>query len=167
MLEFLIFSVFPAAMVLAACCDFFSMTISNKLTAGFAAAFVVVAIWCGFDLNTILMHLSAGLAMLALGFILFACGWIGGGDAKFVAATAVWLGWTPLFEYALLASVLGGLLTFALVSFRGCPLPELLESETWALRLHGAKQGIPYGIALSGSGLLLYPGLPLVPLLLN
>ena len=161
------FSVFPAAMVLAACCDFFSMTISNKLTAGFAAAFIVVAIWCGIDLNTILMHLSAGVVMLALGFVLFACGWIGGGDAKFFAATAMWLGWTPLFEYALVASLWGGLLTFGLVFVRGWPLPERLEAESWAVRLHGSKQGIPYGIALAAAGLVVYPGLPLVPLLLS
>jgi len=57
-IEFLIFSVFPAAMVLAACCDFFSMTISNKLTTGFAIAFFVVAVWCGFDLHALLMHVS-------------------------------------------------------------------------------------------------------------
>jgi len=105
--------------------------------------------------------------MLALGFVLFACGWIGGGDAKLVAATALWLGWSPLFEYALLASVLGGFLTLGLVIVRGWPLPLLLETESWAVRLHAAKTGIPYGIALSASGLLLYPELPLVQLLLN
>lgn len=165
--EFVLFSVFPAAMVLAACCDFFSMTISNRLTIGFAAAFVLVAVWCGLDLETTLMHLSAGLAMLVVGFVLFAFGWIGGGDAKFFAATAIWLGWTPLLQYALVASLIGGGLTMALLFVRRMPLPEMLQTESWAVRLHDARQGVPYGIALSISGLLLYPGLSWIPLLIH
>jgi len=167
MFEFLIFSVFPAAMVLAGFSDLFSMKISNRLTLGFGAAFIVVAIWCGFDVQTILIHLSAGLAMLFVGFTLFALGWIGGGDAKFFAATAIWLGWTPLLEYAVWASMMGGALTLALLFLRGMPLPAALHKETWALRLHDAKQGVPYGVAMSVAGLILYPGLPLVPLLLQ
>ena len=165
--EFVLFSLFPAAMVLAACCDFFSMTISNRLTVWFAAIFVLVALWCGFDLETILLHLSAGLAMLVVGFVLFACGWIGGGDAKFFAATAMWLGWTPLLEYALVASLLGGGLTLVVLYVRRWPLPIMLQTESWAVRLHDHKQGIPYGIALSISGLLIYPGLSWVPLLIH
>ena len=161
------FSVFPAAMVLAACCDLFSMTISNRLTAGLAVAFFPIALWCGFDAQTLMMHVSAGAAMLAIGFTLFACGWIGGGDAKLFAATALWLGWTPLFEYALWASLMGGVLTIVILFARGIPLPPRLQSETWAVRLHGARQGVPYGIALAAAGLMIYPGLPLVPMLLR
>ena len=56
--------------------------------------------------------------MLVLTFALFAFGWIGGGDAKLAAATAVWIGWHGLSDYGLLASLLGAALTLAILYFR-------------------------------------------------
>ena len=47
----------------------------------------------GMDLQTFGMHWAAGGIVLAGAFLLFAVGWIGGGDAKFAAAAALWLGW--------------------------------------------------------------------------
>ena len=92
-----------------------------------------------------------------LTFALFAFNWIGGGDAKLAAATAVWLGWTHLFEYGLEASVLGAALTLGILMVRKRELPPLLASRAWAIRLHEAGNGVPYGIALAIAGLVLYP----------
>lgn len=167
MLELIVFSLFPLAMVLAAVSDLCSMTISNRLTVGFACAFLVVALYGGIDMQQIALHLSAGVAMLVLGFALFAFGWIGGGDAKFFAATALWLGWSSLFEYTLYAALFGGVLTFVIVLARTVPMPQVLIRQEWVARLHSAKQGIPYGIALAVAGLMIYPATPLVPLILG
>ncbi|MDE3165971.1 MAG: prepilin peptidase, partial [Acidobacteriota bacterium] len=60
---------------------------------------------CGFSLEEITWHFASGGLMLALGFGLFALGWIGGGDAKLAAATAIWLGFDELGHYALAASL--------------------------------------------------------------
>ena len=161
------FSLFPLVMIVAAVSDLLSMTISNRLTAGFALGFLAVAVYCGIGAEQIALHLSAGFAMLTLGFGCFAFGWIGGGDAKFLAATAVWLGWSPLFEYALYASLFGGALTLAIVMARKVPMPKFLQRQAWAARLHNASQGIPYGVAMAASGLVIYPATPIVPLILN
>ncbi len=161
------FSLFPVVMIVAAVSDLFSMTISNRLTVGLALAFFAVALYCGIGLEQIALHVSAGIAMLTLGFALFSFGWIGGGDAKLFAATAVWLGWSPLFEYALYASLFGGALTMAIIIARKMPMPAFLERQSWAARLHNAKQGIPYGVALAAAGLMIYPATPLVPLILK
>lgn len=160
MFDLILLSIFPAAMVLAATSDLFSMTISNRISVGFAAAFLVVAIWSGMAPSSILMHVSAGFGMLVLGFGLFALGWIGGGDAKLFAATAIWLGWSHLFEYALWASLAGGALTIALLSLRAVPLPERFAETVWLKRLHQAGHGVPYGIALAIAGLAVYPSTP-------
>ena len=40
----------------------------------------------------ILYHVAAGLAVLAFGVLLFIPGWFGGGDAKLMAAIALWIG---------------------------------------------------------------------------
>ena len=79
----------------------------------------------------------------------FARGWIGGGDAKLAAATALWLGFDQLLNYLIFASLFGGVLTLAILRFRLMPLPALLANQEWAKRLHRMDTGIPYGIALA------------------
>src|SRR5208282_2811624 len=46
--------------------------------------------------------------------------WIGGGDAKLAAATVLWLGFAHLADYLVYASLFGGALTVALISFAPC-----------------------------------------------
>ena len=57
------------------------------------------------------MHALCGAVILVFTFALFTFGWIGGGDAKLAAATALWLGWTPLADYGLVSALAGGALT--------------------------------------------------------
>ena len=68
--------------------------------------------------------------MLAVAFVFFARGWIGGGDAKLAAATALWLGFDHLLPYLLYASIFGGVLTLAMIRFRLMPLPAALAGRT-------------------------------------
>ena len=145
--------IFQAAMILAAFCDLFTMTIPNRLTAGLAVLFVVVAVFSGMGWTAIGLHVAVGFGALVLGFALFSAGWIGGGDAKFFAATALWVGPHLILEYVVWASLAGGLLTVALVFVRQMPLPSGLAGKEWLARLHRANTGIPYGIALALAGL--------------
>ncbi len=92
-----------------------------------------------------------------IAFVFFARGWIGGGDAKLAAATALWLGFDHLFAYLVYASLFGGLLTLVLLQVRTMPLPSLLAGQEWAERLHRQDSGIPYGIALAAAALVIYP----------
>ncbi len=78
----LLFAVFPLAMVYAAISDLMTMTISNRLTLILAAAFVVLSPVTGMDFSTFGLHWAAGGSVLAVAFLCFAFGWIGGGDAK-------------------------------------------------------------------------------------
>jgi prepilin peptidase CpaA len=87
----------------------------------------------------------------------FAQGWIGGGDAKLAAATALWFGFDHLFDYLLYASLFGGALTIMLIQFRMLPMPRLLVGQEWAQRLHQRDAGVPYGIALAAAALCIYP----------
>lgn len=155
--EFAILLVFPAAMVIAAMTDLFTMTIPNRVSLGLIAAFFVMAPIAGLDLATIAEHVGVGLAMLAISFVLFARGYIGGGDAKLFAATALWVGYDSLLTYVIVSSVLGGMLTLALLFLRMMPLPAGVAKLGWVARLHDAARGVPYGIALAAAGLLVYP----------
>jgi prepilin peptidase CpaA len=148
---------FPALMSFAASSDLFTMTISNRISLLLLAGFVALALWCGFSAETIAWHLGCGLTVLAVTFTLFAFGWIGGGDAKLAAATAVWLGFAQVIEYSTLASALGGALTLGIIWMRGIAVPPQLAAMDWFARLHNKNNGVPYGIALAAAGLLIYP----------
>lgn len=148
--------VFPATVIYAGASDLVSMTISNRLTLGLAAGFVLLAAWSGMPLALVANHLLAGFAALAVGILLFARGWIGGGDAKLCAATALWLGWDLLLEYALMASVFGGILTLAILAFRRTPITGFVLRNDWLARLHHYRTGIPYGVSLAAAALAVY-----------
>lgn len=148
---------FPALMAFAASSDLFTMTISNRVSLALVAGFALMAFIVGMNGQTALSHVGAGAAVLAVTFVFFARGWIGGGDAKLAAATALWLGFDQLMNYLLYASLFGGLLTFLVLRFRFMPLPAALAGQDWAQRLHRMDAGVPYGIALAASALLVYP----------
>ena len=158
MLELAVLVYFPALMAYAAASDLMTMTISNRVSILLVAGFLILAYASGMPLSVVFYdHVACGLAVLVLTFILFAFGWIGGGDAKLAAATAVWLGWANLLEYGLEASILGALLTVAILYLRKYRLPPQLIGRQWIARLHQAGNGVPYGIALAVAGLAIYP----------
>jgi prepilin peptidase CpaA len=148
---------FPALMAFAAASDLVTMTISNRISLLLGAGFVVLALLSGMSLHEMLSHAGAGLAVLAVAFLCFAMGWIGGGDAKVAAAAALWFGFGNLLEYLVYVSLFGGALTLLLLQFRQWPLPAALHGQSWLMRLHSKESGIPYGIALALGALLIYP----------
>ena len=148
---------FPALMAFAASSDLFTMTISNRVSLALIAGFALMAVVTGMPSHTVLSHIGAGATVLVATFIFFSRGWIGGGDAKLAAATALWLGFDQLMNYLLYASMLGGVLTIAIIQFRHMPLPAAFAGQEWVQRLHRMDAGVPYGIALAASALLVYP----------
>lgn len=150
-------TLFPATMAFAAASDLLTMTIANRISLVLVAGFAVVAVLGGLNGTLVLLHLAAGAAVLGLAFLCFARRWIGGGDAKLAAATALWLGFGHLFDYLIFASMLGGALTLLILLFRTMPLPAVLAGAEWAERLHRPDAGIPYGIALAVAALIVYP----------
>jgi prepilin peptidase CpaA len=150
-------TLFPGMMAFAASSDLFTMTIANRVSLILAAGFFLLAVMTGMSGTDMLWHAGAGAAMLVVTFVLFTCGWIGGGDAKLAAVTMLWLGFAHLFDYLIYASLFGGALTLLLIQFRALPLPRALVGREWVERLHRSGGGVPYGIALAAAALLVYP----------
>lgn len=156
-LQIVLLGLFPAVMAFAAASDLLTMTISNRVSIALALGFFLAAFLIGMPYAEMGEHMLAALLVLAIAFACFAFGWIGGGDAKLAAATALWFGFSHLMDYLLLAAMIGGVLTLVLLALRQWPLPSLLARQPWIARLHDMKTGIPYGIALAIAGLLVYP----------
>ena len=152
-----LFFVFPSAMVYSAIADLVTMTLSNKIVVFLVAGFLLLAPLTGMDWTALALHGAAGGMVLAAGFLLFALGWIGGGDAKLAAAIALWVGPDHILAFIAMASVLGGVMTLAILTFRRAVLPESVLRHAWVQRLHHDDAGIPYGVALAAGALAVYP----------
>lgn len=163
MLEALILVVFPFCMVFAALSDMLSMTIANRISLLLVVVFAVVAPLTGMSWIAYGWHFAAGVLVLAVTFGLFALGVMGGGDAKLLSATAVWMGFgLPLLNYVTISTLLGGVLTVAILAYRRSPLAVYTGHNMFLRHFANAKGGVPYGIALGIGGLITYPGSPLM-----
>ena len=160
--QYFLLTIIPALFILAAVWDVMSYTIPNFLILTLLALFVVFAGTAvifsgGMGLSDAGFHLLSGLIGLFVGMALFAFGLIGGGDAKLFAVATLWLGLNSIFEYTLLVTLFGGVLTLVLLSLRRFPVPLLLTKYEWVTRLFDRKAGIPYGVALAAGALIMLP----------
>jgi prepilin peptidase CpaA len=155
-LEHSLVFVFPFAMAFAAATDLFTMTIPNRLTLGLGVAFFLLAPIAGLAWQDILSHMGAGAAMLLAGILLFSLGWLGGGDAKLLAAASLWLGFDQLAMFLTYTAAFGGALALAILAYRGTPV-SVFPLPGWAARLHTKGEGMPYGVAIAAAALFVYP----------
>ncbi len=140
-------------LAVAAVGDARRLTIPNRLCVAVALlalpywAASGAAFWPGFA-----WQVAFALAVFAGLAALFACGLMGGGDVKLLAALALWLPARPYVEMMMWIAVAGGLLTLA-----------LLVRHRAARR--AGRPEIPYGIAIA-AGAAIALGEPLVKQLL-
>lgn len=150
--------ILPLSLAMIAICDLLWLTIPNRIAAILLASFLGLAPFAGLAWPTIGLHFLTGFAVLVAGFGLFAAKLLGGGDAKALAACAVWLGPTSSLA-AFLAGVaaIGGLLSLAAIVVRTpSPLAAVLRAVLPA-HLGDPDAGIPYGVAIGIAGLLACP----------
>ncbi len=148
-------TVVGAIIIVAAVYDAATLTIPNWLSAVLIGLFPVVAIATGLSLSEVGVHAAIGFSALLIGMGLFAFNWIGGGDAKFFAAVALYMGLSSAGVYLVTVVVAGGVLAFVLLGARwvakfGVPME-------WFLRFTRGGSVIPYGIAIAFGGLAVLP----------
>lgn len=134
--------VFAFTMVQAGLSDLTTMKIRNGLVLLFLLAYVVLAPLAGLTAHEIGWSVATAAGVLAVAFIFFALGWIGGGDAKLAAVTALWLGADHTAIYLIYTALLGGALTVGLLLFRMPTLPAWLHDKPWVAQLHSQRSGI-------------------------
>lgn len=162
MLEAIILVVFPFCMVFSAISDTLSMKIANTVPLVLAGAFLVAAPLSGMPLIDIGWHGLAGFLVLAVTFVLFAVGGMGGGDAKLLAATALWMGFgMPVLVYLVMTALFGGLLTIGILVFRASPWHYAADRNIFLKNFGRDTKGVPYGIALGAAGLVAFGDSPL------
>ncbi|MCZ7596436.1 MAG: prepilin peptidase [Hyphomicrobium sp.] len=148
--------VFPFVMLYAATMDVLTMRISNSVSIGLAAAFFVVALIAGLPAQQMLLHAAVGAVVLLANMLLFQLRLVGGGDAKLLAAAALWIGYEQLIPFVVYVTIFGGVLALLLLAYRRAPAGALPLPE-WASRLHNREEGMPYGVAIAAGALVVYP----------
>jgi prepilin peptidase CpaA len=164
-IQALVLLIFPVLVIWAALKDVTSFTIPNWLNGALAAAFFLAAPLAGASLGVVGVNLAVGLAGLVIGMIMFALGWIGGGDAKLLAAASLWLGWPALTAFLLATTLAGGALALLLLGLRS----QLARAHTpvmggWIDRLATPGEPAPYGVAIACGALCAFPACTLAQL---
>lgn len=148
---------FATAMIWAAVSDLTTMTIPNRIVVVLLVGFLIFA---PFTELVTFNGAAAGAIAFFLGFVLFYCGWIGGGDAKLIAASALWIGIDQLGNFLIATSLFGAVLTLVILAFRAMTLPCSIAGLRWIARLHQPSGGIPYGVAIAAAGCAVLIGAP-------
>lgn len=157
---------FPALVLFAAVKDATSFTIPNWISLALVAIFPVAGLAAGLPLATLGLHAAVAAGALVAGMAMFALRWVGGGDAKLIAASVLWLGLPALPSFLLGAAVTGGVLAIALILLRSPQLRAVvLSGPRWVNRLTEPGEGIPYGVAIAAGALLAFPLSPFAPAL--
>ena len=105
-------AIFAFAMVYAGLTDLTTMRIRNNLCLWLFASYAALAPFVGFTVEQIAWSaaFAAGLSRSRASF-LFAFGWMGGGDGKLLAVTALWLGVDHAPAFLIYTGLFGGALT--------------------------------------------------------
>ena len=156
--QVLLSAVFPALTIVAALKDATSFTIPNWISLALVAAFPPVALLCGVSLADGGVAVAVGIAALIAGMAMFALGWIGGGDAKLLAASALWIGWPAVLPFVLTTALCGGALAVGLLALRSIWLrPLATQGPAWVTRLATPGAAAPYGVAICAGALATFP----------
>ena len=99
---------FAVLLAAAAWGDIRNYRIPNFLVTAFLVLFVLAYALGLIPRHEIVGHLGVGLVALLLGMALFRWNWIGGGDAKFIAALALWAGWPEAIRLVVAMALAGG-----------------------------------------------------------
>jgi len=158
MTDLLIMTLFPMLVVAAAIGDLLTMRIPNWLNGATALSVVPMAALAGMPFDVVQGHLLAGAVMLVLGFLLFARGYVGGGDAKLLAAAGLWIGWGSLLPFVLVTTIAGGALAILYKMWQLVRTEQEVRDFVWLRRVLRADLELPYGIAIAAGAVWVYSG---------
>lgn len=132
----------------AAGTDLTRFTISNRIC---TALFVLGGLWILLTGAAPWPHLASFAVVLGLGFAAYACRFFGAGDAKLLAALALWVGYPGAIELVFTTAFFGAILALFWVLSR--PLRLALMAAGLPIDPEPPAQ-IPYGLAIAAAALI-------------
>lgn len=136
----------------AAAWDAVTLTIPNYLVLAVLALYAA-SLSVNLDLSDILFDLLAALIVFVVCFVLFALGWLGGGDAKLAPGAVLWADYDGFLQFVIAMTLAGGILAIVLLILRVGLRSAGATQERLPLVLQWASP-IPYGVAISTAAIL-------------
>lgn len=154
--------VMPVLVIVAGLHDLTTMKIPNWISGLLILGFFPTALLLGLPLSAVGASVGLAVAALLVGAGMFALKWLGGGDAKLLAAVTLWLGLSGVLPFLLFTAMAGGGLCLLLLLARARLQVYAVNGPVWITRLLAPKGDVPYGVAIAMGALLAYPSSPLV-----
>jgi prepilin peptidase CpaA len=150
--HFLVMALFFGLLAVAVLTDVEALRIPNRLCVTLVAIYPahllaspVAVDWPG--------ALMLAVALFAAGLVLFAAGWVGGGDVKLMAATALWVGPVSFSLFVLVTTIVGGVIAALMLSEFRFTVAQLAETAGFSeVRDIVLGRSIPYGVAIAVGG---------------
>ncbi len=137
--------IFSALLVYAACHDVFDRTIPNWVSILITILFLPAAYIAQLSPEQFGWHALVSLIALIVGIILFYLRIWGGGDAKLVAATSLWMGVSAAPTFLAAFAIAGGIIALPLIIVRRMKFEP--QNDRLAKMLDVKK--VPYGVAIA------------------
>ena len=128
-----------AVLIFAAYGDIRRRLIPNELSIALAVLGLARMIVTG-DAMEAFWTMAAGAAILVIAFLCFSRGWIGGGDAKLLAAVVLLVGYRQLPDLLLIMSLVGGVIALVVMAIEKLrplmlPVPIAMQFAGASLRI--------------------------------
>ena len=148
---------FTGVMTVAAFEDFRRLVIPNLLPVTLCVLWPLY-LTAAPTLYGALAAIGCAAAVFAVGAVLFARGWLGGGDVKLLAAATLWAGPAGTPSLLMLTGVLGGALALFLLLPIGGQIAAAARTVLGQPPItveRGLAMPVPYGVAIAGAALIL------------
>lgn len=136
--------------------DLVRLRIPNAITLGVAGLFLVKAM-LGLADGPVILHVAIGGVVLLVGFAAFALRIIGGGDAKLIAALALWFGPQDVAGFLAMTGIVGGGLALLLILVRRMVVITIPAGDMGSLpppySLLDPKAPLPYAVPIAFAAL--------------
>ena len=160
-LTMLLLAVYPALALYAALNDFRHYRIPNWLNLAIFSSFFPVALLLGMPWDVFLWHLvgfATVFGIMFVAFMLTPAGKFGGGDAKMIAASAIWIDWQHLPDYAVMIALAGGVLAIIMWGWRILQIEYgvWMQGDATLRKVMSYHVKLPYGAAIAAGGIYAY-----------
>lgn len=143
-------AIFMGAMIHVMYTDLTQQRILNPVILLLLGAYLPLATISGMTLQTIILSFGSALLVFLAGFGCFHAGWLGGGDVKLAAVSALWLGPGTVIHFILWTAILGSIVTLSILALRR---KRALESG----RASQSDRFLPYGPGMALAAIILFP----------
>lgn len=142
--------VFMGAMMHVMYTDLTQQRIYNWAILMLLSLYFPLALSAGFDLQAVAMASGTAMIVFMAGLGCFSAGWLGGGDVKLAAVSALWLGPETVISYILWTAILGSIVTLSIMVLRR---RQAMASG----QDYNRHASLPYGPGMALAAIILFP----------